>query len=63
MNNVLKPLAEITLISLGLTAAESATYAAILEKIFYSSKTPLIISNEELDDIMKILNFSMNLVY
>ena len=43
------------LIPLGLTAAESATDAAIYKKMFGSGKTTLIISNEEMNDIMKIV--------
>ena len=39
---------------LGLTAA-SATDAAIQKKIFGSDMTTLIISNEELNDIMKTI--------
>ena len=43
------------MIPLGLTAAESATDAAIYKKMFGSGKTTLIISNEEMNDIMKIV--------
>ena len=43
------------LIPLGLTAAESATDAAIYKKMFGSGTTALIISNEEMNDIMKIV--------
>ena len=42
------------LIPLGLTAAVSATDAAIQRNIFSSGMTPLIISNEEMSDFMKI---------
>ena len=42
------------LIPLGLTAAVSATDAAIQRNIFWSGMTPLIISNEEMSDFMKI---------
>ena len=55
MKNVLKPLAKGVLIPLGLTAAASETYAAIHEKVFRSSMTTSIISNEEVNDIMKIV--------
>ena len=41
---------------LGLTAAASATDEAILKKVFRSGILPLIISNEEMDDSMKIIN-------
>ena len=68
--NVLKPLAKSVLIPLGLTAAASATDAAIHKKIFGSGMRPrmlpsrpsdltrqttLIISNEEMNDITKII--------
>ena len=39
---------------LGLTAAISATDAAVLKKIYGSGATVLIISNEETEVIMKI---------
>ena len=55
MKNVLKPLAKSVLIPLGLTAATSATDAAIHKKMFGSGNTTLIISNEEMNDIMKIV--------
>ena len=63
MKNVLKPLAKSVLIPLGLTAAASATDAAIHKKMFGSGMRPsdlakqatLIISNEEINDIMKIV--------
>ena len=50
--NVLKPLAKSVLIPLGLTAAASATDAAIHKKMFGSGVTTLIISNEEASNIM-----------
>ena len=57
IGNVLRPLAKSVLIPLGLTAAASATDAAIHKKMFGSGNTTLIISNEEiiLNDIMKII--------
>ena len=55
MGNVLKPLAKSFLIPLGLTAAASATHAAIHKKIFGSGFTTLIISKEEIEDIMRIV--------
>ena len=55
IGHVLKPLAKSVLISLGLTAAASATDAAIHKKMFGSHTTTLIISNEEMNDIMKIV--------
>ena len=53
IRNVLKPLAKSILTPLGLAAA--ATDAAIHKKIFGSGNTTLIISNEEMNDIMKII--------
>ena len=47
---MLKRLAKSVLIPLGLTAAASATDAAIHEKMFGSGMTTLIISNEEMHD-------------
>ena len=55
MKNVLKQLAKIVVIALGLTAAASATDAAIHKKMFGSGMATLIISNEEMNDIMKIV--------
>ena len=56
MKHVLIPLAKSVLIPLGLTAAaESATDAAIEKKIYGSGTTALIISNEEMKDVMRIL--------
>ena len=53
--NVVKPLAISVLIPLGLTAAASAIDAAIHKKMFGSGTTILIISNEEVNAIMKIV--------
>ena len=53
--NVLKPLAKNVLIPLGLTAAASATDAIIHKKRFGSGTTILIISNDEMNDINKII--------
>ena len=49
------PLAKSVLIPLGLTAGVSLTDAAIQKKIFGSGMTTLIISNEEMNDVMKIV--------
>ena len=54
MKNALKSLAKSILIPLGLTAAAPAADAGI-HKILGSGMTILIISNEEMDDIMKIV--------
>ena len=55
MKKVLKPLAKSVLIPLGLTAAESTTAAAIHWKIFGFGITTLIISNEKMNNIIKIV--------
>ena len=54
MKNVLKPLAKSVLIPLGL-AATSAIDVTIHKKNFGLGMTALIISNEEMNDIMKIV--------
>ena len=53
--NVRKPLTKSFLISLVLTTAASATDVAIHKKMFGSGTTTLIISNEEMNDISKIV--------
>ena len=55
MKNVLKILAKSFLIPLGLTAAASATDAALHKKMFGSGMKTLIFFNEEMNDIMKIV--------
>ena len=55
IGNVLKTLTKSVLIPLGLTAAASATDAAIHKKMFGTGDTTLIISNEEMNEIMKII--------
>ena len=57
MKNVIKPLAKSVLIPLGLTAAAAAAAdAGIHEKILGSENmTTLIISNDEIEDIIKIV--------
>ena len=59
MKSVIKPLAKSVLIPLGLTAAASAADAGIHKKILGSghnnNNTILIISNDEMDDILKIV--------
>ena len=52
---VLKSLAKSLLIPLGLTVAESAADAGIRKKVLESGVATLIISNEDMDDIMKIV--------
>ena len=60
IENVLKPLAKSVLIPLGLTAAASETDAAIHKKMFGSGFATLIISNEEMLDIMKIVKYPVD---
>ena len=56
MKSVIKPLAKSVLIPLGLTAVASAADAGIHKKILGSgNSTTLIISNDEMDDILKIV--------
>ena len=55
IKNVIKPLAKSVIIPLGLTAAASAADAGIHKKIFGSGNTTLIVSNEEMNDIIKIV--------
>ena len=55
IKNVIKPLAKSVLISLGLTAAASAADAGIHKKILGSGTATLIISNEEMNDVMRIV--------
>ena len=54
MKNVLMLLGENVLAPLGSMAVASVTHAAIRKKIF-GSGTALIFSNEETDDIIKII--------
>ena len=58
IKNVIKPLAKSVLIPLGLIAAAAAADAGIHKKIsgsgHHTSSTTLIISNDEIEDIIKI---------
>ena len=66
MKSVIKPLAISVLIPLGLTVAASAADAGIHKKILGSgrnSNTTLMISNDEMDDILKIANLLKILEY
>ena len=54
IGNALKPLTKSVLILWGLTAAARATDAATHKKMFGSGVT-LIISNEEINEVMKII--------
>ena len=53
--SVLKPSAKNILKQLGLTTATSTTDATIHKKMLGSGFTTLIISNKEMNDIMKIV--------
>ena len=56
MKSVIQPLAKSVIIPLGLTAAASAADAGIHKKILGSGRnTTLIISNDEMKDILKIV--------
>ena len=55
MKSVIKPLAKNFLIPLGLTATASATDAGIHKKILGSGTTTLLISNGEMENIIKII--------
>ena len=55
IKNVIKPLAKSVLIPLGLTTAASAADTGIHKKILGSGNATLIISNEEMNDIIRIL--------
>ena len=58
MKSVIKPLAKSVLLPLGLTAAASAADTGIHKIILgsgHNNNTILIISNDEMDDILKIL--------
>ena len=50
LKSVIKPLE-----LLDLTAASSAVYAGVQKKVYGSGKTALVISNEEINDIRKIV--------
>ena len=62
IKNVIKPLAKRVLIPLELTAAASAAGAGIHKKILGSghNNTTLIISNDKMDDILKIVKSPEN---
>ena len=66
IKNVIKSLAKSVLIPLGLTATATAADAGIHKKILWSGKraldssshtTTLIISNDEMEDFMKIVKY------
>ena len=51
---MIKPLAKSVLIPLGLTAAASAADTGIHKRILGSGNTTLIVSNNEIEDIIKV---------
>ena len=55
MKNVIEPLAKSVLILLELTAAASAADAEIHKRILESETTTLVISNDEMKDIITIV--------
>ena len=57
IGKVIKPLANSVLMPFGLTAAAAAADAAIHKQMLKSGFTTLIISNEEINNIMKIVEF------
>ena len=58
IKNVIKPLAKSVSFPLGLTTAASAADAGIHKKILGSGNTTtLIISNDEMNDVIKIVNY------
>ena len=57
ITNVIKSLAKSVLIPLGLTAAASVADAGIHKRILGSGTTTLIISNDEIKDIIKIVKY------
>ena len=60
MKNVIQPLAKGLLIALGLTAAVSVADAGIHKKMLRTVVTTLIISTDEMENIMKIVKFLEN---
>ena len=55
MKSVPKPLAKGVLLLLGLPAGMSAADAAIQNKVYAAGTTGLIIPNEEMEEMMKIV--------
>ena len=55
IKNVIKPLTKRALVPLGLTVAASTADAGIHKKILRSGKTTLIITNDDVKDIIKIV--------
>ena len=57
MKNVPKPIAKSVLIQLGLTTTTLAEDVVILKKLISARTIAVIISNEEMGDVMKIIKF------
>ena len=55
IRTVLEPLAKSVLVPLGLTASTSVTDAAVYRRMLGSGTAILIISNEVMNDVMKII--------
>ena len=55
ISDVIKPLAKSVLIPLGLTAAASAADVGIHKKILGWGNTTLVISNKDMEDLIKIV--------
>ena len=55
IKNVIKPLAKSVLILLGLTEQHQQQMQEYIKKILASGTTTLIISNDEMEDIIKIV--------
>ena len=60
MKSLLTPLAKSRLLPIGLSAAMSATDEAYQKNIHGSGITASLISNEKMEDIMKMLNLLKN---
>ena len=63
MKGVFTPLAKSVLFLFGISAAMSTADSAIQKTFHGSGTTALVISNEEIEDIMKMLNWSKNQDY
>ena len=57
MKNLPKPIAKSVLIQLGLTTTTLAADVVILKKLISARTIAVIISNEEMGDVMKIIKF------
>ena len=64
MNDVIKPLPKSVLIPLGITAAAAAAANARIHKVILESRTTaLITSNNQMENIMKVVKSLEDLVY